>query len=197
MYLRIGITGHYASGKSTASKYFKELGAIIIDTDIVARDIVNPGQDAYNKIVEHFGDVITNDDNTLNRQKLADIVFNNKDELQVLESITHPAIFNETMSLSEDKKNIYIINVPLLFQTDFYKYMDKVIIVRAKNDQIFERGKVRDNLTFEAINSRLNNQISINNFLDQADYIIDNTMSLNETKEQVQKIWKTLTANMM
>ncbi|MDA3899946.1 MAG: dephospho-CoA kinase [Spirochaetes bacterium] len=194
--MRVAITGNYASGKSTVSIFFEELGAVILDTDKIAREVVLPGQRAFNKIIDHFGKKVLSEDMTINRAKLASIVFSDKNELQVLNSITHPEIHKLTMKRSLNKKNIYLINVPLLFETNFKDMMDKVIIVTAPVEALIERGKLRDKISKEEIDMRLKSQISFNKYLKQADYIIDNSNSINNTKEQVLNIWNNMVTDM-
>ncbi len=97
----IGLTGNIACGKSTAAAIFKELGATLIDADKVARDIVGKGNPALKKIIKHFGNEILNKDGTLNREKLGRKVFNDKNQRQILNDITHPEIFKEINNLIE------------------------------------------------------------------------------------------------
>jgi len=190
--MRIGVTGIYASGKGTVCSMFEQLGAIVIDTDIIAREIVTPPSPLLDTLVQTFGSDILNPDGTLNRRYLANKVFADKTLVNKLNAITHPAIFNEVMRQSDDKTNIYMINTPLLFETEFYKYMDKNIVVIANTEQVLKRGVNRDGITEEEIKARLNHQISLKEKMKLADYIIDNSGSLENTKKQVEELWKTL-----
>lgn len=190
--MRIGVTGIYASGKGTVCSMFEQLGAIVIDTDIIAREIVTPPSPLLDTLVHTFGNDILNTDGTLNRRYLANKVFTDKTLVEKLNAITHPAIFNEVMRQSDDNRRIYIINTPLLFETEFYKYMDKNIVVIANTEQVLKRGVNRDGITEEEIKARLNHQISLKEKIQLADYIIDNSGSLENTKKQVEELWKTL-----
>ncbi|MGB4268077.1 MAG: dephospho-CoA kinase [Spirochaetota bacterium] len=190
--MRIGVTGIYASGKGTVCSMFEQLGAIVIDTDIIAREIVNPPSSVLDMLVQTFGNDILNTDGTLNRRYLAQKVFNDKKLVAQLNSITHPAILHEVMRRSNDRSKIYMINTPLLFETDFYTYMDKNIVVIANTDQVLKRGVIRDGITEDEIKARLNHQISLKEKMKLADYIIDNSLSLENTKKQVEELWKTL-----
>ena len=190
--MRIGVTGIYASGKGTVCSMFQELGAIVIDTDIIAREIVTPPSPILDTLVQTFGCEILNSDGTLNRRHLATKVFADKTLVNKLNEITHPAILNEVLKRSEDRNNIYMVNTPLLFETVFYKYMDKNIVVIANTEQVLKRGVIRDGITEEEIKARLNHQISLKEKIKLADYIIDNSGSLENTKKQVEKLWKTL-----
>ncbi|MCX8122579.1 MAG: dephospho-CoA kinase [Spirochaetes bacterium] len=190
--MRIGVTGIYASGKGTVCSMFEQLGAIVIDTDIIARQIVTPPSPVLDTLVKTFGDDILNQDGTLNRRYLAQKVFTCKKNVDMLNSITHPAIFHEVMQRSNNSNSIYMINTPLLFETEFYKYMDKNIVVIANTDQVIKRGVIRDGISEDEIKARLNYQISLKEKMQLADYIIDNSGSLENTKKQVEELWKTL-----
>ncbi len=190
--MRIGVTGIYASGKGTVCSMFEKLGAIVIDTDIIARQIVTPPSPVLDRLVETFGSDILLPDGTLNRRYLAQKVFVDKKLVDILNAITHPAILDEVVRQSSNPDYIYMINTPLLFETEFHKHMDKNIVVIANTDQVLERGVARDGITPEEIKSRLNHQISLKEKIQMADYIIDNSGTLENTKKQVEELWKTL-----
>ncbi len=195
--MRIGVTGNYASGKGTVCRMFEDLGGIHIDTDIIARDIVQPGMKCFNEIVDHFGENILDLDGSLNRSKIAEIVFNQKSELESLNAIMHPEILRITLELTNDDNCIYFINAPLLFEAGFDKYMDKIICIKSIIDQQVDRGIKRDNITRDQVIKRLNNQNSLNEKLEASDYIIDNSDCLLNTKKQVMVIWKILTKTLI
>jgi dephospho-CoA kinase len=191
--MKVGVTGIYASGKGTVCAMFEELGAKIIDTDILAREVVEPGTQGLELYIKEFGKEILNSDRTLNRRRLAKIVFKDPKKVKIINDITHPLIQQKMLKIIDfapDK--IYMINTPLLFETDFHKCMDYNITVFANNDQVIERGLARDNITDSEIKERLNNQISLNEKLKLADYVIDNSSTIENTKRQVIETWKTL-----
>ncbi|MGQ9842298.1 MAG: dephospho-CoA kinase [Spirochaetota bacterium] len=190
--MRIGVTGIYASGKGTVCSMFEQLGATVIDTDIIAREIVTPPSSLLDRLVHTFGSDILNQDGTLNRRYLANKVFADTRLVNKLNEITHPVILVEVMRQSDDANNIYMINTPLLFETEFYKYMDKNIVVIANTEQVLKRGVKRDGITENEIKARLNHQISLKEKMKLADYIIDNSGSLENTRKQVEELWKTL-----
>lgn len=191
--MRIGVTGIYASGKGTVCEMFKELGARIIDTDIIAREIVKPGTVGLEAIIREFGMDILNEDKTLNRRKLANIVFANPKRVKRLNEITHPLILDKAIEIADSSpSNIFMVNTPLLFESGFDKHMDKTIVVTAKTNQVIERGLERDDITEREIRERLNNQNSLKEKIKKADYVIDNSYSIDNTKRQVLEIWKTL-----
>ena len=190
--MRIGITGSYASGKGTVCDFFKGKGAIIIDTDILARELVVPGSPALEKIVTTFGSEFLNEDLSLNRKKLGEHVFSDKKKVTLLNDILHPLILQETLNRSENKALIYIINAPLLFEAGFDRYTHPNIVVISSVEQSIERGMKRDGLSKEEIMNRLSSQFSLNEKIKRADYIIDNSDSLEKTRIQAEEIWNNL-----
>ncbi len=191
--MKVGVTGIYASGKGTVCTMFEELGAKVIDTDILAREVVEPGSIGLKLYVREFGKKILNADGTLNRRMLANIVFKDTRKVKLINEITHPLISQKLLEIINNAPDkIYMINTPLLFETDFHKFMDYNITVFANNDQVIERGISRDNITEIEIKERLNNQISLNEKIKLADYVIDNSSTTENTKRQVLEIWKTL-----
>jgi len=194
--MRVGVTGIFASGKGTVCEMFGELGAEIIDTDIIAREIMEPGQEALQQIIERFGSVFINSDGTLDRRGFANSVFGNNEKVKILNDITHPAIKKIVIERTCDDK-IYMINTPLLFEAEFDKFMDYNIIVTANEDQVLSRGSKRDKIPEDEIKERLKHQIPLKEKVKLADYIIDNSGSIEHTKGQVVNLWKTLIQSRM
>ncbi|MCL2154436.1 MAG: dephospho-CoA kinase [Leptospirales bacterium] len=194
--MRIGVTGIFASGKGTVCEMFRELGAEIIDTDIIAREIMEPGQEALQQIIERFGSVFINSDGTLDRRGFANSVFGNNEKVRILNEITHPAIKKIVMERTCDNK-IYMVNTPLLFEAEFDKFMDYNIIVTANEDQVLSRGSKRDKIPEDEIKERLKHQIPLKEKVKLADYIIDNSGSIEHTKGQVVNLWKILIQSRM
>lgn len=190
--MKIGVTGIFASGKGTVCAMFHELGAEVIDTDIIAREIAEPGSAGLAALVKEFGAHILNSDGTLNRRGLANYVFNDPVKVKRINEITHPMILEKTLSSAYDPEKIYMVNTPLLFEAGFDKKMDANIVVTAGDKQVIERGIKRDNITENEIKNRLNFQISLNEKIKKADYVIDNSDTLENTKRQVLKIWTIL-----
>jgi dephospho-CoA kinase len=195
--VRIGVTGIYASGKETVCELFQQLGAIVIDTDLIARDIVAPGTEGLRAIIHEFGDSFVASDGTLNRRKLARYVFPDVQKTQLLNSITHPLILEKTLALSEREESMYMINTPLLFESGFDTYMDAIIVVTASEEEVIQRGQKRDNLSYREIKDRLKSQISLNEEVKKADYTINNSSTLENTRKQVEEIWKILTKTLI
>jgi len=189
--MRVGVTGIFASGKGTVCEMFRELGGKVIDTDIVARDIVEPGARGLKAIVDEFGDSFINDDGTLDRREFANFIFKDEERVGKLNSITHPLILEITVEQSAGD-DIFMINTPLLFESGFDAHMDCNIVVVADVEQAVERGILRDNISGNEIRDRLNHQIPLNEKVKMADHVIDNSGSMENTKRQVAELWKTL-----
>lgn len=191
--MKIGVTGIFASGKGTVCAMFGELGARIIDTDILARQIVEPGSRGLHKLVKEFGKEILGKNGDLNRREFANTVFSDPEKVKILNSITHPLILemmNEIVGKAPEE--IYMINTPLLFESDFYRHMDANIVVTAGDIQVIQRGIKRDGISEKEIRNRLNFQISLKEKVKKADYVIDNSGSLENTRRQVIETWTTL-----
>jgi dephospho-CoA kinase len=191
--MRIGVTGNYASGKGTVCSMFTELGAIEIDTDIIAREIVQPGTETLKRITDAFGPEFINSDGTLKRREFGKFVFADEERVLVLNGITHPEIARRIIELSpEADGKIYMINAPVLFEAHLEEYMDLVILVSASHEQSVQRGSRRDGLDSNEIEMRLSRQISFNEKKKKSDYVIDNSGDLNYTRKQVNVIWNSI-----
>ncbi len=192
--MRVGVTGIFASGKGTVCAMFNDLGAEVIDTDLLAREIMEPGSPVLSQIESVFGNEFIDSNGSLKRREFGNFVFKNEALVEKLNSITHPAI----LSLVEKRScgnGIYMVNTPLLFESGFDKYMDCNIVVTASMNQVLDRGIKRDSISGEEIKERLDHQIPLNEKIKLADYVIDNSGSLEHTKRQVIDIWKILNQN--
>jgi len=194
----IGLTGSIGSGKSTVAGFFRELGARLIDADMVARKVVEPGKPALKKLTDAFGSKILNTDGTLNRKIVADIVFNSDEKRELLNSIIHPAIFDETNrsidDFKKDNADIVIIEAALLLEKKgLIKLIDKLIVVSIDEETQKKRLIGRGDLTHEQINARIKSQLSNSEKIKHADYIIDNNGNQEETRKHVMEIWSKLT----
>ncbi|HHV71759.1 MAG TPA: dephospho-CoA kinase [Clostridia bacterium] len=190
-----GITGGIASGKSTVTNIFRELGATIIDADLIAREVVEPGQPAWKKIVEHFGQDILLPDQTINRKKLGELVFNNPEQLALINKLTHPVIINTIKSrIAELKdpnaKGLLLVDVPLLIELNMMEMVDEVWLVYVDRETQLQRLQMRDGLSPEQAEARINAQMSLKDKCAFADRIIDNSKGIEHTRKQVLKIWE-------
>ena len=190
--MRIGVTGNYSSGKSTVCSFFEELGGTVIDTDIIARQVLEKGSNGLKKIIETFGEEFLLPDGQLDRRKLAYHVFKSEELTKKLNLIVHPLISDIVIKESMENDRIYFINAPLLFEAKLNPLMEKNIIVVAEEKLMIERGIARDNLSEEEIRDRLSRQFSVKEKIKFSDYVIYNSGDLTETRRQVQDIWKIL-----
>jgi len=196
----IGLTGNIACGKSTVAAIFKELGATLIDADKVARDIVGKDKPALGKIINHFGNEILNKDGTLNREKLGRKVFNDKNQRQILNDITHPEIFKEINNLIEkyrsEGQKIVIIEAALIVEREkLKKIIDKLIVVSTSKDIQIKRLKDRDGFSKEQALSRINSQIPTEEKIKHADFVIHNDSDIKKITKQIENIWRGLNIN--
>jgi len=188
----IGLTGGIGTGKSTVSAMLKAKGIMVIDSDQIAREVVEPGSKALAQIVAHFGQEVLLPDGRLNRKALGVRVFGNEEERKRLMEITHPAIFAETEKrISEAKKNgeaLIVLDSPLLIETGRYKQTDLVVLVYADEETQLQRIMSRDNLTEEEARYRINAQMPIDEKRQFADIIIDNRGTIEELEVQVAQL---------
>lgn len=192
--LVIGLTGNIGSGKSSIARFLKDMGAEVIDTDQVARDVVAQGTPGLKKIVEQFGDSILDADGNLNRPLMAQIVFNDPAALAKLNAIVHPEIRSKVNSYIErykkyKKSPLLVIEAPLLIETGMYKIVDRVWLVTVDPQTQIQRVIKRDNTTQEQARKRINAQMPQKNKIPYADRIIDNGCTPEETLKQVRQIW--------
>jgi dephospho-CoA kinase len=193
--LNVGLTGGIASGKSTVAKMFLEKGAYLIDFDKLAHFVEEPDQRAWKAIVDFFGSDILNEDRTINRVKLGLLVFTDREKLSKLNSIVHPAVFEEWRRRSEDIRErnpqaIVISDVPLLIEVGMHHMFDVVVLVHASPEDQIERLMERNGLTREDAVRRLSSQMPIDEKRAYADIVIDNHDSLEATRRIVNDVWK-------
>jgi len=187
--LRVGLTGGIGSGKSTVANLFKQLGVSVIDTDEIAHQISSPDGPAYPAIVEQFGADILSADNTINRKKLAGIVFNTKKRKQQLEAILHPLIWLIVEQQAQEASSPYcIIVVPLLIEGQHQKRFNNILVIDSDESLQIDRATSRDNRSEEDIQAIINNQVSREQRLASADHIIINNDNLSTLNAEVQKL---------
>lgn len=195
--LILGVTGGIASGKSTVSSMLEELGAPMIDFDKLARDVVEPGRQAYEEIVAYFGRQVVTGDGALDRKALSHIVFNDLEKRKKLESFTHPAIF-ELFSrrveeiTSHDPEAIIQVAVPLLIELNLQYRFHKILVVHIPAEDQIKRLAQRDGISLESSANILNSQLPIDEKPGYADFVIDNRGTLKETLRQVEELWERL-----
>jgi dephospho-CoA kinase len=183
---RIGLTGGIASGKSTVANLFAELGATVIDTDVIAREVVAPGQPALEEIAATFGDEVLRPNGSLDRGALRTRVFASAEDRQRLEAITHPRIREETLRQANEAGGLYqLIVVPLLVQSALRESVDRVLVVDCPEETQIERLMARDADSEAQARRILAAQASRGERLAIADDVIANDGSLEDTRRQV------------
>lgn len=196
----IGLTGSIGSGKSAVAALLAKLGATVVDADVLAREIVEPGKPALRKIVKAFGETVLNPDKTLNRKALGEIIFSDREKRTVLEAITHPKIRELWLEkLAEAKASgssrIIVYVVPLLFESKKrYPELDKILVVAASERTCLYRIMARDKLTEEQAFLRIRSQLPISEKIKKADFVVMNEGDLRSLEEQVLEVYSEILA---
>ncbi|MBT3226738.1 MAG: dephospho-CoA kinase [Deltaproteobacteria bacterium] len=195
--LLIGVTGSIATGKSTVASMLEELGAPIIDFDVLAHEVVEPDLPAWKDIVAFFGEQILQEDRSLDRQRLSDIVFNDMVKRKKLESFIHPRIQEKfILQLLEitqkDPEAIVQVVIPLLIELNLQYLFDNLLVVHIPQEMQVKRLSKRDGITEETALNILQSQISIDEKVGYAEYVVHNDKTVAETRKQVEKLWQTL-----
>lgn len=187
--LRIGLTGGIASGKSTVADMFAGLGAVIIDTDVIARDVVKPGQPALDAIQDEFGNTVIDAEGRLDRAVMRRIIFADDDARRRLEAILHPRIGAETLARADAAGGDYqIIVVPLLVESALKDAVDRILVVDCDDDTQIRRLMARDAESEGQARRMLAAQSSREQRLAIADDVVRNDGDLNDTLEQVERL---------
>lgn len=193
--MNIGLTGGIAAGKSTVSRMLTERGAALVDLDQIAREVVNPGQEPLRLIAERFGPAVLNEDGTLNRARLGEIVFSDEAERKALEAIVHPAIREQMLARMEAfqrerPERLIVVDVPLLYESGLQSYFEQIMVVYVPRSVQLERLMKRNGLAEAEANRRIDAQMDIEEKRRMADIVIDNSESLEETERQVERFWR-------
>ena len=183
----IGITGGIGTGKSQVSRYLTSLGYTVIDADQVAREVVEPGEVAWMKVLDRFGENVLNPDKTLNRRKLGEIIFGDDALRLELNDILHPMIRMRINAYIEQyhSESVIFIDVPLLFETESRERYDEVVLIYAPDEVALSRILDRDRLSTELLTKKIASQLSIEIKRQLADAVIYNIGTLDELKEEV------------
>lgn len=193
----IGLTGGIASGKSTVSTLLRELGAAVLDADVIAREVVERGAPALREISERFPFAVT-PAGTLDRKALGEWVFPRPDERAALNAIIHPRIqeaFREkTAALERAGVTHVVYDAPLLIENGLHHAMDAVVVVSVPREVQRERLMARDGLTVEQAEARLASQLPLSEKVKLATHVVDNAGDRQHTREQVERIWGSLSA---
>jgi dephospho-CoA kinase len=195
--LNVGLTGGIACGKSTVAQMFVRLGGHLIDFDVLAHDVQEPGRPAWTDVVNHFGSDILQPDRKIDRNKLSAIVFNNPDQLKALNDIVHPCVFESWHKRLKEIKTgnphaIVFADVPLLFETKIQHLFDLTILVRISQEEQISRLMARNAISHDDARLRLSSQMPIADKIGLADIVIDNSCAVQDTEEHVAHVWQEL-----
>jgi len=193
----IGLTGGTGSGKSVVSKSLLAAGAVIVDADRIAHEIILKGEPAYHEIIEYYGTGILDVEGNIIRKKLGEIVFNDKEKLAFLNQCTHKYITAEVKRQIADAKEAgtakaIIVDAPLLLEAKLETVCDLVWVVYADPEVRAQRVMARDGITYELAKARISNQKSWEEYRAAADAVIDNSKDLVHLEKQLDEILKTL-----
>ncbi|MEK3828024.1 dephospho-CoA kinase [Paenibacillus sp. FSL K6-1558] len=189
--MNIGLTGGIATGKSSVSAYLASKGALLIDADVIAREVMLPGHPVLAAAVQRFGQAILNEDGTLNRKKLGSIVFQHPEERKALEAITHPAIRKEMRERAaayelKHPDKLVVSDIPLLYESGLEEGFSEVMVVYVPRAVQLERLMNRDQMTQADAEARIAAQMDIERKKERADIVIDNSGSWAQTEKQLE-----------
>lgn len=194
--MNIGLTGGIATGKSTVSSMLVEKGALLVDADVIAREVMLPGHPVLLAVTAHFGQDILLADGSLNRKRLGEIIFHNPSERQALNDITHPAIRQEIRRQVQAYEREHpgqpvVVDIPLLLEArEEYPYLNTIVVVYVPQEVQLQRLMERDGISEEQAEARLSSQLDIEQKKQLADIVIDNSGTLADTEQQVDKLWQ-------
>ena len=207
--LKVGLTGGIAAGKSVVGEMFVALGARLVQADRIAHSLMRPGEAVYNEVVRHFGREILNSDGSVNREKLAEAAFGSATipegkrtaRIEELNRIVHPAVIRsqdewmQQMGI-QDRHAVAIVEAALLLEAGAAKSFDRMIVVTCRAEQRVERFAARLRIDLDTarkeVERRMAAQIPDEEKIKAADYVIDNSGSVDETREQVRPVWQQL-----
>ncbi len=188
----IGLTGSIASGKSTIANQIREYGIEVIDADVIAREVVEPGEPAYKDIVNAFGTSILLPNETIDRQQLGERIFNHAQERQILNSIVHPAIRKEMIARRDQfitrGDEAVVLDIPLLFESKLTHFVEKILVVSVEPYVQMTRLMARNHLTEEEAAQRIASQIQVQEKEALADAVIHNNGTKEESYKQLQAV---------
>lgn len=191
----IGVTGGLACGKTTVARIFAELGAKVLDADEIAHEVVLPKTEPWEQIVRSFGQGVLARDQTIDRDKLAQIVFSSTKALKRLERIVHPVVVNEIIKrLDQIRKKkcttFAVIDAPLLIESRLNRIVDELVVVKVDRQRQIERIISQGKFTRDQAAKRIEHQMPLAKKIEVADYVVDNNGSLGQTRRQVERIWR-------
>ena len=191
--MKVGLTGGIGAGKSTVADMFSKLGAVVIRSDELARQVIEPNTPGFQKVLSRFGNQILQENGSIDRQKLAQIVFNDKNSLKDLEEIIHPLVRNKTSELidSQTQETIVVNEVPLLLEKKMEKMFDFLVVVISSEKNRINRLQKRGISEPEA-KKRMSLQVSDEARKSSADFLITNDGNIDQLEADVAKVWQAL-----
>ena len=197
--LRVGLTGGIASGKTSVGRMFVELGARLVDADAIVHELFRPGEAVNQAVVEAFGDRVRAADGTIDRTVLGEVVFNNPQARERLNSIVHPAVIQKQKDWldelsSREPDAVGIVDAALMIEVGTYRNYEKLIVVVCSPDEQRKRLRQRSGLSDEQIEARIRSQMPMEEKAKYADYVINSSGSFADTRRQVEAIFRELKA---
>lgn len=197
-YKRIGLTGGIGAGKTTVSGYFSALGVPVVCADEIARDALQKEGACYRRVIETFGEAVLCGDGTIDRKKLADIVFSNEEKRRMLNDIVHPYVretmFDQANAMqAKNGSGIVLFDVPLLFESGMDKDMDANILVVCNEETRIRRIMERDGMTRASAEARIRSQMPEDEKQPLTDFILENHSTQSNLEKQVEALYKKLT----
>ncbi|HLG98576.1 MAG TPA: dephospho-CoA kinase [Bryobacteraceae bacterium] len=195
--LRVGLTGGLASGKSFVGKALADLGCYLIEADQLGHEVLLPGGEAYQGVIREFGREILDSDANIDRKRLAALVFDRPERLEMLNKMVHPPVGERQRRMiaeiaQRDPKAIVVVAAAILVETGSYKRYDRLIVVTCTREQQIERAMKRGALTREEVLARLSRQLPLEEKVRVADYVIDTSGTKENTLEQVRAVYNSL-----
>jgi dephospho-CoA kinase len=192
-----GLTGGIATGKSTVASFLESFGAVVLDADKIAREVVEKGTPAWHRIREHFGSEVFLEDGTIDRESLGSIIFGDQKKKELLNSLVHPAVFEEMAKRlgelqSKADDTVVICDVPLLIETEMYRDFSEVILAYVPEELQLERLMTRDRISREEALKKVCSQMRIEEKRKYATIIIDNSGSIEKTSERTLEVYRYL-----
>lgn len=192
----IGVTGGVGTGKSTVAKMFRQLGAVVLDADAIAHQLMEPKRLCWRRVVESFGEGVLNEDQSINRRQIADIVFRDAQRRKDLEAIIHPAVLRQIKQrlhrLQHSRRiRAVVLDVPLLVEVDAHGMADALVVVTAPRQAQLARLAHRYGDS-EEVDARIAAQMEVSAKAALADVVVDNAGTLDATRTQVKRIWEQL-----
>ena len=191
--ITVGLTGGIATGKSLVSQLLEEHGAFVINADLIAHELYNPGTIGFNSLISHFGDTILDLNGTIDRKKLASIVFTRKHEMDNLNTIMHPLIYDEIKrimsDLSNEKHPIVVVEAAVLIEAGWQDLFDQIWVVSSDVETVISRLNARNGLSREESLKRIDSQMPSKDRNKYADIVIENNGNKEILSSTIKELW--------